>query len=322
MIKIFPILICLFTLFLSGCENTDIQTATDAGIDALKALTLSDKDVLDLAEQSARYSDQKHILAPPENKYSVRLRRIAGEPVKDGNLNFNYGVYLSPTVNAFAMANGTIRLYSGLMDRLNDGELRFVIGHEMGHIVKNHMRKKIRLAYAASAVRKGVASQKSLAGEVARSLLGDLAESLMNAQFSQLEEKEADDYGFAFLKREKDNPQDAVSALKKIARLGPDHSFLSSHPEPGKRAERLQAQLDGKAVSIEENRQNILARVKTFLESRFPSIYKQLAKFLPQSANQIRIKEVFLHTNSRGNSLVLFSKGTVVQTLSLVHRTD
>ena len=120
----------------------------------------------------------------------------------------------------------------------------------MGHIVKNHIRKKIRLAYAASAVRKGIASQRNMAGEVARSLLGDLAESLMNAQFSQLEEKEADDYGFAFLKQEKVNPQDAVSALKKMARLGQDHSFLSSHPDPEKRAERLQAQLEGKALSI------------------------------------------------------------------------
>jgi putative metalloprotease len=279
--KIFPILICLFSLFLSGCENTDMQTATDAGIDAVKAMTLSDKDILDLAEQSAKYSDGKHNLALPENKYAIRLRRVVVEHIEDGNLNFNYGVYLSPEVNAFAMANGTIRLYSGLMDMLNDGELRFVIGHEMGHIVKNHIGKKIRLAYAASAVRKGIASQRNIAGDVASSLLGNLAESLMNAQFSQLEEKEADDYGLAFLKRNKHNPQDAVSALKKIAMLGKEHSFLSSHPDPGKRAGRLQAQLEGKALSIEENQQNILGKVRAFLEIRFPSLYKQLAKLFP-----------------------------------------
>jgi metalloprotease len=279
--KIFPILICLFSLFLSGCENTDIQTATEAGGDAVKALTLSDKDVIELAEQSARYSDRKNNLALPENKYAVRLRRVVGEHIKEGNLTFNYGVYLSPVVNALAMANGTIRFYSGLMDMLNDGELRFVIGHEMGHIMKNHMRKKIRLAYATSAVRKGIASQKNIAGDVARSQIGNLTESIMNAQFSQLEEKEADDYGFAYLKREKCNPRDAVSALKKIAMLGRDHSFLSSHPDPGKRAGRLQDQIEGKALSIEENRQSILVKVKAFLENRFPSLYKSLSKFIP-----------------------------------------
>jgi putative metalloprotease len=151
----------------------------------------------------------------------------------------------------------------------------------MGHIVKNHLGKKIRLAYATSAVRKGIASLRNMAGEVASSQLGNLAESLMNAQFSQLGKKEADDYGLAFLKEKKLNPLDAVSALKNLALLGQDHSFLSSHPDPGKRAERLQAQLEGKAWSIEENQQNILARVKAFLEIRFQSLYKQLAKFLP-----------------------------------------
>ena len=279
--KYFMVLICLWGIFLFGCENTDIQTATDAGLDAVKALTLSEKEILELAEQSARYSDQKHNLAAPDNKYALRLGRIVGSDEKDGNLTFNFGVYLSSQVNAFAMASGTIRLYSGLMDKLDDHELQFVIGHEMGHVAKNHIRKKIRMALATSAVRKGIASQKNLAGDVARSLLGDLAESLMNAQFSQLEEKEADDYGLEFLKRKKENPRHAVSALKKIAKLGPDHSFLSSHPDPDKRAERLQAQLEGKAVSIEENRQNVLSRIKTFLETRFPSIFKFFERFFP-----------------------------------------
>jgi putative metalloprotease len=256
------------------------MTATDAGVDALKALTLSDRDMQEIASQSARYSDKKHTLAAPENKYAKRLHQLVGQNLQDGNVKFTYGVYISPEVNAFAMANGTIRIYSGLMDMLTDGELRFVIGHEMGHVMKNHIRKKIQLAYAASAVRKGIASQNNTAGDVARSLFGDLAESLMNAQFSQLEEKEADDYGLAFLKRQKFELQDAVSALKQIASLGKGHSFLSSHPEPEKRAERLQAQLEGRALSIEEKQQNVIGRVKAFLENNFPFFYRQLRKWL------------------------------------------
>lgn len=266
MMKYLVISFCFCIFLLSGCEDTDIQTATDAGMDAVKALTLSDEDVQEIAAQSAKYTDNKHGLAGPENKYAKRLNRLVGQNLRDGNIKFNYGVYISPEVNAFAMANGTIRVYSGLMDMLNDDELRFVIGHEMGHVMKNHIRKKIQLAYAASALRKGIASQNNTSGDVARSLFGGLAESLMNAQFSQLEEKEADDYGLAFLKREKFKPEDAVSALKKIAQLGKGHSFLSSHPDPEKRAERLQAQLEGRELSIEEKKQNIIERIKAFLK--------------------------------------------------------
>jgi putative metalloprotease len=263
MTKILMILFCLSLTF--GCDNTDLSTATDAGLDAVKAITLSDKDVLGIAAQSSDMSDKKNRLAPPDNAYSERLNRIVTQNVQDGEMAFNYRVYLSPEVNAFAMADGTIRIYSGLMEMLNDGELRFVIGHEMGHVIKKHIKKKIQLAYAASAVRKGIASQGNAAGDIAQSLFGSLAQSLMNAQFSQLEEKEADDYGFLFLKKKGFDPGSSVSALKKLATLNKGHTFLSSHPDPDKRAERLRAQLEGRALSIEENKQNMLSRFKAFI---------------------------------------------------------
>jgi len=72
------------------------------------------------------------------------------------------------------------------------------------------------------------------------------------------------EYGLVFLKREKFEPRDAVSALEKIAKLGKGHSFLSSHPDPEKRAERLQAQLEGRALSIEEKKQSLIGKVKAF----------------------------------------------------------
>lgn len=263
MLRLLVILFCF--VFISGCDNTDVLTAIDGGKDAVKAITLSDKDVLAISSRSADILDRKNRLAPPDNEYSIRLNRIINQKFQDGDVAFNYGVYMSPEVNAFAMADGSIRIYSGLVDMLTDGELRFVIGHEMGHVMKRHIREKIRLAYAASAVRKGVASQNNAAGEIARSVFGGFAESLINAQFSQLEEKEADDYGLLFLKKKDFEPRDAVSALKKLAGLGKGHSFLSSHPDPDKRAERLQAQLEGRALSIEENKQNILSRLKAFI---------------------------------------------------------
>ena len=257
----------MLAFLLTGCENTDVMTAADAGLDAVKALTLSDRGLQEIAAKSAQLADKQHAVAPPDNKYAARLKGLVPQSFQDGNVRFNYAVYLSPEVNAFAMADGTIRIYSGLMDMLNDGEVRFVIGHEMGHVIKNHIRKKIQLAYAASAVRKGISSQNNAVGDVAQSLVGNFAEALTNAQFSQLEEKEADDYGLAFLKREQVAAQDAVSALKKIAKLNKGHSFLSSHPDPEQRADRLQAQLEGRALPIEEVQQGIIDKIKALLTS-------------------------------------------------------
>ena len=203
-------------------------------MDAVRAATLSDKEILEIAAQAARESDRKHTLAAASSAQALRLRRLAGQEFREGSQDFNVAVYVSPEVNAFAMADGTIRVYAGLMDLLDDGELLFVIGHETGHVTQEHIRKKIRLAYAASAVRKGIASQGGAAGDLAGSLVGGLAEALLNAQFSQLEEKEADDAGLTFLRRKAGNPGDAVSALQEDCRPGPG-ALLPLQP-PGSRS--------------------------------------------------------------------------------------
>ena len=229
----------LFLFVFTGCEDTDVRLAMEAGADAVKAATLDDEDVRRSAIEVSRQSDLKHDIAPPDIDYAKRLLNLVGNHSQTEGYEFDYKVYLSPTVNAFAMADGTIRIYSGLMDMMNDGEMIFVIGHEMGHVVKKHIKKKIMFAYAGSAVRKGIASQRNQAGEIANSNLGGFIENLLNAQYSQQEEREADDYGILFLKNGGHDVKYAVSALKKLSTLGNNHSFLSSHPAPEARAKRL-----------------------------------------------------------------------------------
>jgi len=232
-------LIILFSIFLVACENTNVAVLTDAATDAVSAITLSDEDVKKLAQRAAYDTDSKHRVAPTGNPYDARLRKlVANHSKRDGN-SFNFKAYLTNDVNAFAMADGTIRVFTGLMDLMNDEELLFVIGHEMGHVVKNHSRKKVVLAYTTSALRKGLASQESQIGQIAGSVIGSFAEQLTNAQFSQHEERQADQYAADFLQAEGYQIASAVSALNKLAALARQHTFLSSHPDPEARAKKI-----------------------------------------------------------------------------------
>jgi len=273
--KVCLIFICCSILFFTGCENTDLDLAAEAGLDALKAVTLSDEEVHTMAVAASKKSDAGHTIAPVASRHGRRLNRLVGKGWTDQGIRFNFRVYQSDTVNAFAMADGTIRIYSGLMEMMDDDELMFVVGHEMGHVIKKHIKKKIMLAYAASAVRKGVASQEGLAGDIARSGLGGLAQALLNAQFSQEEERQADDYGIYYLQQQGRPVTAAVSALNKLAGLGNNHSFLSSHPAPRDRAKRLQGQVDdpGKIgapgvveVLVEKIKIFIVEKLKTLQE--------------------------------------------------------
>lgn len=229
----------LLPLLLVSCENTDLFTMTDAATDAATAMILTDEDVKRLAQQAAQAADGEHRVAPAGNPYDARLRRLVARYSEKDGYAFNFKVYLTKDINAFAMADGTIRVFSGLMDLMDDQELLFVVGHEMGHVAQQHSRQKVVLAYATSAVKKGLAAQGNEVGQIARSLVGDLAEQLTNAQFSQHEERQADRYGGALLQAGGHDISAAVSALEKLADLANRHTFLSSHPDPAARARRL-----------------------------------------------------------------------------------
>jgi metalloprotease len=233
------ILVILSVILLASCEDTNVLVMTDAAKDAVTAITLTDENVRSLAQRAAYASDSKNLVAPIGNLYDTRFRRLlADTSAGDGN-TFNFKVYLTKEVNAFAMADGTIRVFSGLMDLMNDEELLFIIGHEMGHVVKKHSRKKVVLAYTSSALKKGLASQDNEVGQIARSVMGAFAEQLTNSQFSQHEERQADLYGAAFLQGKGHDISAAVSALYKLSALAKRHTFLSSHPDPEARAKRL-----------------------------------------------------------------------------------
>lgn len=256
--RYFPALLAVFLLL--SCEDTNIPVMTDAARDAVTAITLGDEDVNHLARRAAQMSDSEHRVAPPGSPYDNRLRKILADHYETDGQSFNFKVYLEDDVNAFAMADGTIRVYSGLMDLMSDQELLFVIGHEMGHVLDNHSRKKMVLAYASSALRKGLASQNNEVGQVARSVLGSFAQQLANAQFSQVEEKAADQHGLAFLKAGGYDTVHAVSALKKLSAVGGQHSFLSSHPDPAIRAKKL---LEGEENRIDK-KEPLVARLKEY----------------------------------------------------------
>lgn len=229
----------LTALLICSCEDTNIGIMAGAASDAVTAVTLDDEDVYELAQRAAVVSDSENRVAQQGSVYDARLRRlVAHHTVEDGR-TFNFKVYLTEQVNAFAMADGTVRVNSGLMDLMNDQELLFVIGHEMGHVVKNHSRRKVVVAYGSSALRKAIASQENEVGQLARSVLGSFAEQLTNAQFSQHEERQADLYGLRFLVEEGYDKTAAISALGKLADLARQHTFLSSHPDPEKRAELM-----------------------------------------------------------------------------------
>ena len=208
------------TLLLSGCQNMDSNGLLNSSTGALQAFSLSDQQVQALSDQACKDMDSKATIAPAGSDYVKRLNKIAA--ALGNNINgqpVNYKVYVAKDVNAFAMANGCIRVYSGLMDLMNDNEVEAVVGHEMGHVALGHVKKGMQVAIGTNALRAAAASAGGIVGSLSQSQLGDLGEKLVNSQFSQRQESEADDYSYDLLRKRGINPTGLATSFEKLAKL-------------------------------------------------------------------------------------------------------
>lgn len=235
-------------LLLSGCQNGSVNTDAlmKSGSDAYKAATLTDQDVRNMTDGACKAMDSESKIASTKSKYTKRLNKIAKN--LGDNINgtpANYKVYLTSDVNAWAMANGCIRVYSGLMDMMTDDEVEGVLGHEMGHVALGHTRKAMQVAYSASAAHNAAGAAGGVAGQLSSTQLADLGEELINAQFSQKQESDADDYSYDLLKKRNLPTKGLVTAFEKLAKMsdGSEKSLFSSHPPSQERADHMKERM-------------------------------------------------------------------------------
>lgn len=236
------IAIAIASAALTGCENINTQMAAQSGVQAIQAATLSDADARSLANQSCKELDSQSQIASSKSKYTKRLNKIAKAMGNNINgLPVNYKVYMTDDINAFAIANGCIRVYSSLMDMMTDDEIEGVLGHEMGHVALGHSLKAMKVAYGTIAARTAIASTSGVAAELSQTQLADLGEALINSQFSQHQESEADDFSYDFLKKHKLNTLGLATSFEKLAELdgGRKGSMFDSHPPSTERAQHI-----------------------------------------------------------------------------------
>jgi putative metalloprotease len=215
---------------------------------AVKAAALSDAEVVELADKSCAALDGQNKIAPPGSKYAKRLD-AALKPMNMSKFNgkrLDAKVYLVSDVNAFAMDNGCIRVFAGLMDMMDDDEIRAVVGHEIGHVHLGHSRKSMQTAYAVQAARSAAGAVNATAATLSQSELGELGQKFVEAQFSQSQEMDADDHSYTMLHKEKLPRAGLVTLFQKLAKLegSSGHSMFSSHPSSPDRARRIQTRID------------------------------------------------------------------------------
>lgn len=240
------------------------KTISKDKVDAVKgaatALTLTDADVAASAAKSVQWMDENNPVCSVTEKqkdkkaYAQRLENLVKNLKNYDGEKLNYKVYYVKDINAFAAPDGSIRVFSSLMDIMTDDELMGIIGHEIGHVKLDHSLKKLKGAMMTDAVKKYAGSTKgggSIAAQLTNSDLGALAENFTGAQYSQEYERQADDYAYKFMIDNGRDPKALATAFRKLAELGGGgkagvtNRMFSTHPDSEKRAQRIEDKING-----------------------------------------------------------------------------
>ncbi|MDE6392880.1 MAG: M48 family metallopeptidase [Muribaculaceae bacterium] len=234
-------------LMLSGCSATGLNMSSlmSGATKAIQAATVSDSEIQNCVHEYITYSDQQNKIAPASSEYSRRLARLTDGLTSVDGIPLNFKVYLTNDVNAFACADGSVRVYSGLMDRMTDDEVLGVIGHEIGHVAHKDTKNAFKQALLNSAILDGIASTGSTAAALTQSQLAQIGTSLVSAKYSRSQESNADDYGYDFLKANGKNPWTMAMAFSKLESMesagqtsGMAQMF-SSHPATPERIQHI-----------------------------------------------------------------------------------
>ena len=238
----------LLSAVLAACTSAgqfDAAKALSVGVGFLQAGLLDEDSVINTATLAAKEFDGKNNVASADNAYAIRLSKITQGLVNTDGLNLNFRVYLSKDVNAFAMADGTVRVYSGLLDAMPDDQVLAVIGHEIGHVKLRHSYKQMKEQLLTNAAFDAVKSVGGVVGDLTASQLGQIAHTAVSAKFSQKDELESDAFAVRILKRLGKDPYAMKRSIETLQKKhGSGGGFLSSHPSNDQRVAKIQEEID------------------------------------------------------------------------------
>jgi predicted Zn-dependent protease len=176
---------------------------------------------------------------------SIVTKICTANDIKRANLKVH--VLEKDEVNAFALPNGHLVIYSGLILAVdNPEELSGVICHEIAHIELNHVMKKLVKEMGLSVL------ISMTTGNISGEVIKETAKMLSSSAFDRSLEQDADLKAVDYLVKAEIDPESLANFLYKLSTE--DHevmkylSWMSTHPDSRDRAEYIVAHAKGRTV--------------------------------------------------------------------------
>ncbi len=232
---------------LAGCT-----TVKETGRSQLMLVSPSDEAKMGLSAFEQIKKQEKISTNPALNARIQTIgKRIAVSVGREiPNAQWEFVVFDSATVNAFALPGGKVGVYTGLIKlAASDDEIAIVMGHEIAHVTSRHGAERTSQNYAIVGVGliAAIGMETQHVDPAKRNLalaaygLGATVGYML--PYSRLHESEADSVGLRFAAGAGYDPRAGATFWRKMAAQGGSKppEFLSTHPSDATRIANLQA---------------------------------------------------------------------------------
>lgn len=205
---------------------------------------IAEKSVVLIPEEydnklGATFAEQNLFFSTVDSVKTSKLNLFANELKLDNTKKLHFKVVNSDIVNAFALPDGTIVVYSGIIDAMkNYDELVGLLGHEVAHVNHRHGMKMLCRNLS------GYLFISTILGDAngIMATIGDNVNSLQSLSFSREFEKQADMEGLAILTKNHVDPKGMTNLFSRLQ--DKNHlsvpQFLSSHPVTEERIDYIE----------------------------------------------------------------------------------
>ncbi|AMA48138.1 MULTISPECIES: M48 family metallopeptidase [Flavobacterium] len=191
-----------------------------------------------------------------KEKESQLLQEFADQLKLKNTKKLHFTIVDSPVVNAFALPDGNIVVYKGILNKIKTyEELVALLGHETAHVNQRHAIKLLCRDLS------GYLFLSVMLGDIngIMSVVGQHADSLYSLSFSRNFETQSDEEGFKLMLANQIDPKgmiDLFTTLEKeensTALSVPE--FLSSHPITKERINTIQKLIVKKTYNFNKNK--------------------------------------------------------------------
>ena len=165
------------------------------------------------------FMDNNNTVAGENSEYNRRLNNLVSRYTSAGDLSVNYKVYENDEANILATADGSVRVYSGMMDLLNDSELLAVVAIQLGHLANKDVRDALLNVASEDNATKATSAQLEKLLSLSGDRLGTIVNELMQVPYSDDQNQKADSFAFDLLNSNGADTYALVSALRKFAAM-------------------------------------------------------------------------------------------------------